>query len=126
MGSRLMLRRRTWSRWERSGLLEHWLVVLATTRSKVLNGGARSKRLQLLGMEGWHRLVRRDLHLWDAEESQLLLSWEPSRSDLAAWRYPPPWRAALLETEALPSLGIRAQFLCTNSSSTFRPRRLLR
>ena len=75
--------------------------IFLATRSKVLNGGARSKRLQLLGTEGWHRLVRRvslsvdahgrqkvplvftndtqDLHLWDAEESQLLLSLELSR-----------------------------------------------
>ena len=33
--------------------------IFLATRSKVLNGGARSKRLQLLGTEGWHRLVRR-------------------------------------------------------------------
>ena len=33
--------------------------IFLATRSKVLNGGARSKRLQLLGTEGWHRLVPR-------------------------------------------------------------------
>ena len=30
-----------------------------------------------------------------------------NRWDPGAWRSPPPWRAAVLETEALPSLGLK-------------------